>query len=171
MDDSDSAAALPPLGSLGWRGRWQYDDKEVRILHKLYGFRLAAIDAVDVRQVVQLRETLEEEAGIPGLEHDMVDPALPGFAKLAAEIFHRDGFCIVKDALTPEALATIRDGCDSTIRKILQHDPERRGNRDSHRYSFAGSPQKFGCAQNWCAPSVLSSLGGVRSNTRFRRVV
>lgn len=45
-------------------------------------------------QVVKLRETLEAEAGIPDL--DLVDPALPGFAKRAAEIFHRDGFCIVK---------------------------------------------------------------------------
>lgn len=55
-----------------------------------------------------------------------------------------------QDALTREALDTIREGCDTTIRKILQHDPDRRGNRDSHRYSFAGSPQKFGCARNWC---------------------
>ncbi len=47
-------------------------------------------------QVGRLRETLEAEAGIPDLEYDIVDPALPDFAKRAAEIFHRDGFCIVK---------------------------------------------------------------------------
>lgn len=47
-------------------------------------------------QVVKLRETLEAEAGIPDLEADLVDPAVPGFAKRAAEIFHRDGFCLVK---------------------------------------------------------------------------
>eukprot|EP01043_Picozoa_sp_COSAG02_P040679 COSAG02_NODE_3312_length_6955_cov_2.028151_6_plen_148_part_00 len=118
-----------------------------------------------MRQVAQLRETLEEEAGIPGLEHNIVDPALPGFAKLAAEIFHRDGFCIVKDALVPEALATIRDGCDSTIRAILEHDPERRGNRDSHRYSFAGSPQKFGCAHNWCVTPRYPPVWAVTGQT------
>lgn len=62
--------------------------------------------------------------------------------------------------MAPEALATIREGCDTTIRNMLQHDPERRGNRDSHRYSFASAPQKFGCAQNWCVqqPSSTHSL-------------
>ena len=54
--------------------------------------------------MVKLRETLEAEAGIPDLEADLVDPALPGFAKRAAEIFHRDGFCLVKvSAQTHEA--------------------------------------------------------------------
>lgn len=134
-----------------------------------------------------LRETLEAEAGIPDLEADLVDPSLPGFAKRAAEIFHRDGFVIVKvrlhccprlarigpgcdrrclfatqDALTSEALDTIREGCDTTIRNILEHDPERRGNRDSHRYSFAASAQKFGCAHHWSVlidcPPVLECL-------------
>lgn len=50
-----------------------------------------------------LRQTLDAEAGIPDLEADLVDPSLPGFAKRAAEIFHRDGFVIVKvrSRLTP----------------------------------------------------------------------
>ena len=55
-----------------------------------------ATDVAEVAQVWQLREILKAEAGIPDLECDIVDPAVPGFAKLAADIFHRDGFCIVK---------------------------------------------------------------------------
>ena len=62
-------------------------------LNHLYQLRAKVEDA---EQVVALRDTLEAEAGIPDLEADLVDPSLPGFAKHAAEIFHRDGFVIVK---------------------------------------------------------------------------
>ena len=65
-----------------------------------------------------------------------------------------------QDALSPAALETIRQGCDTTIRRVVEHDPQRRGNRDSHRYSFANSAVHFGCAAEW---SVLIDCEPVRS--------
>jgi hypothetical protein len=56
-----------PLGELGWQGQISYDDPEV----------------------AALREQLQAEAGIPGVE--LVDPAEEGFAERAASIFRRDG--------------------------------------------------------------------------------
>jgi hypothetical protein len=44
--------------------------------------------------VCALREALDAQAGIPGLETDIIDPAEPGFAEKAAEVFLRDGFCL-----------------------------------------------------------------------------
>ena len=41
-----------------------------------------------------LREALDAQAGIPGLETDIIDPAEAGFAEKAAEAFLRDGFCL-----------------------------------------------------------------------------
>ena len=72
-----------------------------------------------------------------------------------------------QDALSPAALETIRQGCDTTIRRVVEHDPQRRGNRDSHRYSFANSAVHFGCAAEWsvlidCEPvlKILASIWG-----------
>jgi hypothetical protein len=45
-------------------------------------------------QVCALREALDAQAGIPGLETDIIDPAEAGFAEKAAEVFLRDGFCL-----------------------------------------------------------------------------
>ena len=55
-----AAQLQPPLGDLGWRGRYKHDAPEV----------------------VELREQLIAEGGIKGLE--IVDPAEPGFAQKAA---------------------------------------------------------------------------------------
>ena len=45
-------------------------------------------------EVCALRESLDAQAGIPGLETDIIDPSEPGFAEKAAEVFLRDGFCL-----------------------------------------------------------------------------
>lgn len=62
-----ACGSLPPIGQLGWRGPHRYDDPDV----------------------CALREQLQAEAGIPGLE--IVSPSEPDFAKRAAKIFRRDG--------------------------------------------------------------------------------
>jgi ectoine hydroxylase-related dioxygenase (phytanoyl-CoA dioxygenase family) len=54
----------------------------------------------------------------------------------AAKIFHRDGFVAIKNALTPEQLAFARKGAERVIKEQLDADPERKGNRGNHRYSF-----------------------------------
>jgi hypothetical protein len=73
-------------------------------------------------------------AGILGLE--VVDPAQPGYAKRAAFLLGRDGFCVIRDVLDAPRLAKLRRGCEVVIREVVGHDPGRVGNRGSHRYSF-----------------------------------
>jgi hypothetical protein len=75
-------------------------------------------------QVAGLRSTIEAEAG---LVFELVDPSGPGFAARAAELFLRDGFCLVRDALSPDAVETVRAGCDAVARRILALDPQRHG--------------------------------------------
>ena len=82
----------------------------------------------------QLSWHLEENNGIKGLE--ILDPAE---VERAVRIFNRDGFVVVRDALSPDQLAFLRSDVDDAVREILSLDPDRKGNRGSHRYSFGGS--------------------------------
>ena len=72
--------------------------------------------------------------GIKGLE--VLDPTE---VDRAVRIFNRDGFVVVRDALDAAQLAFLRAGVDEAVRGIVAHDPDRSGNRGSHRYSFGGS--------------------------------
>ena len=89
-------------------------------------------------EVVALREHLEANNGIRGLE-----TVTPDQVERAVELFHRDGFVAVTDALSSEQLATMRKGCDEVIHEILSLDRNRQGNRGSHRYSM-GSASRTG---------------------------
>ncbi len=96
---------------LGWRGR-DRDDPEI----------------------AALRAHLEAHNGLRGLE--IVEPSE---VERAVRIFDRDGFVVVRDVLDPEQLAFLRRGVDEVVDDIIALDPDRRGNRGSHRYSFGGS--------------------------------
>ena len=85
-------------------------------------------------EVVALREYLRDNNGIRGLE-----VVSPDEVERATRIFHRDGFVVVRDVLTPEQLAYLRHGCDREIREIMSMDGNRQGNRGSHRYSFGSA--------------------------------
>jgi hypothetical protein len=143
-----SSPPPPPLGDVGWRGRFKHNSPEV----------------------VSLREQLQAEAGIKGLE--LISPEEPGFAQRAATIFHRDGFVIVKDALDAARLETIRGGCDHVIRQMVTLDPLRVGNRGSHRYSFASAPGFFGRSKDWAVlidpPAVLAVVEAIFESPLFR---
>ena len=52
-------------------------------------------------------------------------------------------FVLVKDVLSPERLETIRAGCAGTITEMVALDPQRLGNRGSHRY-FCDPFQPYG---------------------------
>lgn len=84
--------------------------------------------------VTALRADLEANNGIEGLE--LVDPF---DVERARRIFTRDGFVVIRDVLTPAQLASMRSACEREIRNVLQLDPDRGGNRGSHRYSFGAS--------------------------------
>ncbi|MXZ01490.1 phytanoyl-CoA dioxygenase family protein [Candidatus Poribacteria bacterium] len=94
----------------------------------------------DDPEVEALREKLREQNGIRGLEISN-----PHERKRAASIFHRDGFVVVRDLLTPEQLARWRDGCAEALRDILSI-PGQDGRkyvaetgRLPHRYSYGTS--------------------------------
>jgi ectoine hydroxylase-related dioxygenase (phytanoyl-CoA dioxygenase family) len=84
--------------------------------------------------VVELREHLRANNGITGLE--ILEPHE---IDRAVRIFRRDGFVVVRDALTTDQTALLRAGVDEVVSDILALDPQRDGNRGSHRYSFGGS--------------------------------
>lgn len=85
-------------------------------------------------QLEEFRTYLQANNGIRGLEildHSEVDRAV--------RIFQRDGFVVIRNALTAEQLSFLRDGVNDAVKQILALDPDRRGNRGSDRYSFGGS--------------------------------
>ena len=89
----------------------------------------------DAPDLVDARKRLVEQSGIRGLEI-----LAPDEIERAVRIFRRDGFVVVRDALTPEQTATLRRGVREVAAEIVAADTDdRAGNRGSHRYSFGGS--------------------------------
>lgn len=88
--------------------------------------------------VVALRERLRANNGIPDLE--LVSPDQ---VERAAELFHRDGFVAVKDALTGERLAALQAATDRVVNEILAADPDGSIGGGAgglpHRYSFGST--------------------------------
>lgn len=81
-----------------------------------------------------MRAYLRDNNGIRGLE--ILEPSE---IERAVKIFHRDGFVVVRDALSAEQLRILRGGVDDAVRNIVALDTDHKGNRGSHRYSFGGS--------------------------------
>jgi len=82
----------------------------------------------------RLREYLEANSGIKGLEI-----LAPDAVERAVALFHRDGFVVVGDILDAEQIEILAAGCSEVVDEVLALDPEHKGNRGSHRYSFGGS--------------------------------
>lgn len=85
-------------------------------------------------EIEALRAHLGAHNGIKGLE--VLDPSE---VDRAVRVFNRDGFVVVRDALDAAQLALLRAASDEAVRNIIALDPDRSGNRGSHRYSFGGS--------------------------------
>lgn len=87
--------------------------------------------------VVNLREHLRSKNGIKGLE--LVSPDNP---ERAAELFHRDGFVAVRDALPLEQLERMRVAAYQAIAELMESDPDCSAGGGAgglpHRYSFGG---------------------------------
>lgn len=87
--------------------------------------------------VSELREHLRQNNGIKGLE--LVSPK---DTKRAAELFHRDGFVAVRDALNPEQLGEIREAANKAILQLMEDDADCSAGGGAgglpHRYSFGG---------------------------------
>jgi hypothetical protein len=80
------------------------------------------------------REYLIANNGLTGLE--ILEPTE---IERAVRIFHRDGFVVIRDALTVDQTAFLRSGVREVANEIVALDADRGGNRGSHRYSFGGS--------------------------------
>ncbi|MFN9928348.1 MAG: hypothetical protein ACK53I_15570, partial [Phenylobacterium sp.] len=85
-------------------------------------------------EVLTQRAYLEANNGIKGLEI-----LTPADTRHAVELFRRDGFVVVADALDSEQTEILARGVDEVVDEILALDGDRAGNRGSHRYSFGGS--------------------------------
>ncbi len=92
----------------------------------------------DDPNVVQLREKLRKHNGISGLQ--IVEPTE---VERAAELFHRDGFVVVRDALDPQQLQRMRRATERALDEMLAVDPTCAAGGGAgglpHRYSFGSS--------------------------------
>lgn len=88
--------------------------------------------------VVSLRERLLAQNGIPELEL-----VVPTDIDRAVELFHRDGFVAVADALTGSRLQALQGATDRVIDEILAVDPDGSIGGGAgglpHRYSFGST--------------------------------
>jgi hypothetical protein len=88
----------------------------------------------DDPKVVALRSHLAANGGIVGME--IVEPHE---IERAVRLFDRDGFVVVRDALTPDQTEYLANGVLRAVDEIVSLDRDRSGNRGSHRYSFGGT--------------------------------
>ncbi len=88
--------------------------------------------------VVALRERLRAHNGIPDLE-----TVTPDQVDRAVELFYRDGFVAVTDALPTDVLANLRAATNRVIEEILAVDPTGAAGGGAgglpHRYSFGST--------------------------------
>ena len=92
----------------------------------------------DDPNVVALREKLNQHNGIKGLEL-----LAPTEVERAVELFHRDGFVVVRDVLGPDQLERMRAAADRALDEMLAVDPTCAAGGGAgglpHRYSFGSS--------------------------------
>ncbi len=92
----------------------------------------------DDPNVVQLRQKLQRHNGIKGLE--VLDPTE---VERAAQLFHRDGFVVVRDLLGPEQMARMRRATERALDEMLAVDPTCAAGGGAgglpHRFSFGSS--------------------------------
>ncbi len=84
--------------------------------------------------IAALKERLIRQNGLVGLE-----AFEPNEIEDAKRVFYRDGFVLVKNALTSDQLSEAQKGSYRVISEIMALDAKRDGNRGSHRYSFGAA--------------------------------
>jgi len=98
----------------------------------------------DDPNVVALREKLWRSNGIRGLE--LVDAS---DVHTAVRIFDRDGFVVVRDALSPQQITRMKAATERVIAELLEVDPDASVGGGAgglpHRYSFGGSSASRQC--------------------------
>tara|TARA_R110002110_G_scaffold402726_1_gene620214 strand:+ start:404 stop:1429 length:1026 start_codon:yes stop_codon:yes gene_type:complete len=131
--ESDASVDQLPLNELGWVG----------------------VDR-NSAEVQAQTSYLAANTGIRGLEVLRTDEV-----DRASKLFYRDGFVVIRDALSADQLAMLRAGCDREIHSLLGKDRARAGNRGSHRYSF-GSASRTGQLMHCPEWTMLIDLDSLR---------
>jgi len=93
------------------------------------------------------------------LEHTDIDRA--------AEIFHRDGFVAIKDALTPEQFAFAKAGADRVIKEQIDEVGLDNANRGFARFSFNSQTHNPEWSQLIDLPNMLAIVEKIWSSTGF----
>ena len=106
----------------------------------------------DPRHYQAQRDYLTKHNGIKGLQWVAAHEV-----EKARDLFYRDGFVVVVEALADQQLRSMRNACASAIEEILWLDKDREGNRGSHRYSF-GAASKTGHMMHESAWTALLDL-------------
>jgi hypothetical protein len=108
--------------------------------------------AYDDPGVSALREKLRTYNGIRGLE-----PVAPDDVSRAAELFHRDGFVAVRDAVPSDVLSRIQNASNEAILELMKEDQDCSAGGGAgglpHRYSFGGgsASRHMLHKDEWCA--------------------
>ena len=98
------------------------------------------------------------------LDVELLDPSDP---EKAATLFHRDGFVAVRDALTPEQLASAQTGADRVIAEQMAAIPPEKANRGYARYSFGPQLHHLEWAQLIDLPTILPILEAIWESPDF----
>lgn len=108
--------------------------------------------AYDDPDVSALRERLRANNGIQGLEL-----VAPDNVQRAAELFHRDGFVAVRDAVPADVLVRIQEASKDAILDLMKEDQDCSAGGGAgglpHRYSFGGgsASRQMLHKDEWCA--------------------
>jgi hypothetical protein len=96
-----------------------------------------------------------------------VEVVHPSQTERAAAIFHRDGFVVLHDALTPEQLAFAQAGARRVIAEQMAAAPLEKGNRGFARYSFGPQHQHPEWQQLVDLPPILPILDRIWDSTEY----
>ena len=91
----------------------------------------------------------------------------PGNVEKAASVFHRDGFVIVKNALSVAQLATAQSGANRVIAEQMAEIPLEKANRGYARYSFGTQLHHPEWAQLIDMPTILPILDQIWGSSDY----
>ncbi len=85
----------------------------------------------------------------------------------AAQIFHRDGFVAIKDALTPEQLKFAQDGANRIIEQQMNETELEKANRGFARYSFGDQTRHSEWAMLIDLPTTAPILQAIWNSAEY----
>src|SRR5215212_5641500 len=96
-----------------------------------------------------------------------VEVVSPDEVERAAAILHRDGFVVVRDALTPDQLVVAQAGARRVIAEQMAATPLEQANRGFARYSFGPQHHHPEWRQLIDLPPILPILDRIWDSTDY----